>query len=352
MGPISLGSRSIGPGQPCFIIAEASINHNGDMALAHRIIDAAVEAGADAVKFQNYRTEDFILDRSITYEYVSQGKRIVENQYDMFKRGELSRQRLRELKEHCDRLGVVFLSTPTSEEGIEDLVNIGTLMLKNGSDYLGHLPLIQAMARTGLPTMLSTGMATRSEIEDAVSAYRGAGGAGLILLHCVSSYPTPAEEVHLKKIPAIAEAFKCPVGFSDHSWGVLAAIASVALGACVIEKHFTLDKNMAGPDHRFSADPAELRALVEGVRVLEKNLGSAAIQPIAAEMTGRRDYRLSCVAAKNLSKGVSLSKSDIVFRRPGTGLPPKALSSLLGKKLSRNIKQGAAFSAEDIDERS
>jgi N-acetylneuraminate synthase/N,N'-diacetyllegionaminate synthase len=318
------------------------------MDLAYQLIEAAAQAGADAVKFQNYRTEDFISDQSLTYEYISQGKTIVESQYEMFKRCELSPADLIDLREHCDQHNIVFFSTPTSEEGVADLVKAGAPLLKNGSDYLVHLPLIRAMARTGLPTVISTGMATLAEIDDAVRAFQEAGGKELTLLHCTSSYPTPPEHVHLRKIPALAAAFGCPVGLSDHSWGTVAGIGAVALGACFIEKHFTLDKNLAGPDHRFSADPAEFRALVEAVRTLEKSLGESKIGPTPSEMLGRRDFRLSCVAARDLPTGHALSEKDVVFRRPGTGLPPRAIDWLVGRRLGCDVLAGKPLEPGDF----
>jgi N-acetylneuraminate synthase/N,N'-diacetyllegionaminate synthase len=226
MTQINIGGRTIGRGAPCFIAAEIGVNHNGDVALARRMIDAAADAGADAVKFQNYRTEDFISDRSLTYEYVSRGKTVVESQFDMFKRCELRPEDLAALARHCEKKGVVFFSTPTSEAGIADLVRAGAPLLKNGSDYLVHLPLIRAMARSGLPTVLSTGMATLAEIEDAVIAFREAGGRDLVLLHCTSAYPTADADAHLRKIPTLATAFGCPVGFSDHTWGTVAAVGA------------------------------------------------------------------------------------------------------------------------------
>jgi N-acetylneuraminate synthase/N,N'-diacetyllegionaminate synthase len=318
------------------------------MDLAHRCIDAAADAGADGVKFQNYRTEDFLSDRSLNYEYVSQGKTVVEPQYDMFKRCELVPAELGRLREHCEKRGVAFFSTPTSEEGIADLVRVGAPLLKNGSDYLVHVPLIRAMARTGLPTVLSTGMATIAEIDDAVRAFREAGGNDLILLHCTSSYPTPAEDVHLRKIPALATAFGSLVGFSDHTWGFVAAVGAVAMGACFIEKHFTLDKALPGSDHRFSSDPAEFRALVEAVRAVEKNLGDSAIGPTASETQGRRDFRLSCVAARDLPAGHCLTVSDVAFRRPGNGLPPKMRDWLLGKTLNGIVAAGEVLALDSL----
>lgn len=348
MKVVRIGKRLVGEGQPCFLAAEVGINHNGEMNLAHGLIDAAAEAGADAVKFQNYRTEDFISDRFLTYEYVSQGKTVVESQQDMFKRCELAPGHLLELREHCDQRGLIFFSTPMSEEGIRELIEVGAPLLKNGSDCLGHLPLIRAMARTGLPTVISTGMATFDDVQDAVEAFRGAGGKDLILLHCTSSYPTPPEDVHLRKIATLGADFNCPVGLSDHTDGTIAAIGSVALGACMIEKHFTLDKNLPGPDHRFSADPAEFQLLVESVRTMEKSLGTSEIEPTASEQLGRRDFRLSCVAARELSAGHCLTVSDIAFRRPGTGFPPKAVDDLIKRKLVGKVAPGHVFTAKDF----
>jgi N,N'-diacetyllegionaminate synthase len=348
MKAVRVGTHLIGEKNPCVTVAEVGINHNGDMNLTHRSIDAAADAGADAVKFQNYHTEDFLSDRTLTYEYISQGHTVVESQYDMFKRCELAPGQWRELREHCDRRNVLFFSTPTSEGGIQDLIDVGAQWLKNGSDYLVHLPMIRAMARSGLPTVLSTGMAEAGDIQDAVEAFRGAGGRELILLHCTSSYPTPPEDVHLRKICTLAREFDCPVGLSDHTSGTLAAIGSVALGACIIEKHFTLDKSLAGPDHRFSADPAEFRMLVDSVRTMEMSLGSSDLGPAASEVLGRRDYRLSCVAARPMTAGHSLAAADIVFRRPGTGFLPKELDRLIARELVKDVPAGHVFSMEDF----
>ncbi|MBN3881466.1 MAG: N-acetylneuraminate synthase family protein [Nostoc sp.] len=333
MNPIRIGERLIGGGQPCFLVAEIGINHNGDIELAKKTIDAAVDAGADAVKFQNYRTEDFISDKSLTYEYISQGKTVIETQYEMFKRYELTMESLGELKAYCDRRLISFHSTPTSEGGIRDLVEIGAPVLKNGSDYLTHLPLIRQMGQTGLPTVLSTGMATLAEIDDALHTFYETGNNQLILLHCTSSYPTPPEDVHLRKIPALSAVFGCLVGFSDHTEGISGAVGAVTLGACWIEKHFTLDKNLPGPDHWFSSDPDEFRNLVTAVRKTEKCLGNSSVGPTPSETQGRQNFRLSCVAAHSLPAGHLLTQNDIVFQRPGTGIPPAHSYLLVGRTL-------------------
>jgi N-acetylneuraminate synthase/N,N'-diacetyllegionaminate synthase len=346
--PISLGDISMGSGAPCFIAAEIGINHNGDLALAHRMVYAAADSGADAVKFQNYRTEDFLSDRSLTYEYESAGAQVIESQYDMFKRCELQFSDLEQLSRHCRQRNIVFFSTPTSEEGVNDLVRLGARLLKNGSDVLVNLPLIRAMARSGLPTVISTGMATIGEIDDAVRAFRGAGGRDVVLLHCTSSYPTPAEDANLRKLRSLESAFGCPVGLSDHTEGIVAALGAVALGACMVEKHFTIDKTLPGPDHRFSSDPAEFLALVSGIRTMEKSLGSSVVGPTPSEDVGRRDFRLSCVAIRDLPKGHVLAESDVAFRRPGNGIPPRAADWIIGRNLVRAVSMGKVFSLDDF----
>jgi N,N'-diacetyllegionaminate synthase len=343
-----LNAMSGSPGEPCFIAAEVGINHNGSLALAKECIDAAADCGVDAVKFQNYCTDDFIGDKTLEYTYVSQGKTITESQHDMFKRYELKADDFRNLKLHCEKRGVEFFSTPTGESTLNELVKMGVPLLKNGSDYLVNLPLIRLMAGTGIPTILSTGMATLAEIDDAVRAFDEAGGNELVLLHCVSSYPTPAEDVHLRKIPALAAAFGRLIGFSDHTWGIVAAAGAVALGACFIEKHFTLDQNLPGPDHHFSSNPAEMRACVQAVRTIEKNLGESSIGPTKSESSGRRDFRLSCAARTDLPAGHLVSEADVVFRRPGTGIPPAAVHMIVKQRLRSAKRSGMNFEFSDF----
>jgi N-acetylneuraminate synthase/N,N'-diacetyllegionaminate synthase len=333
---------------PTRIIAEIGINHNGDMNLAVESIKAAKLAGADAVKFQNYHTEDFLNDGRLQYTYLSRGQKMTESQFVLFKRCELTDDQVFMLAKICREEKILFFSTPTNEEGIRILQQARAAWLKNGSDFLTHLPLIRAMARAGIPTGLSPGMATLAEIDDAVRAFREAGGENLTLLHCTSSYPTPPKDTHLRKIPALREAFGCPVGFSDHTEGATAAVASVVLGACMIEKHFTLDKNLPGPDHGFSADPEELRSLIAAVRAVEKQLGASAIGPTEKELQNRERCTLSCAASQYLPAGSALTADDIVFRRPGGGLRPKYSIWLHGKTLARAIAAGHVFSTEDF----
>jgi N,N'-diacetyllegionaminate synthase len=348
MNTIDISGRKVGGGSPCLMVAEIGINHNGDMVLAKETIAAAAEAGADAIKFQNYRTEDFVTDRNLLYSYENQGEKIREAQYDMFKRCELSGDDLGLLKEQSDASGVIFHSTPTSREGIAALLGVGASFLKNGSDYLTHLPLIRAMAETGLPTVLSTGMATLAEIDEAVCAFREAGNDQLVLLECTSAYPTPPEDVHLRRMPALAGAFDCLVGFSDHTEGTTAAVAAVVLGACLIEKHFTLDRKLPGPDHYFSSDLAEFGSLVRAVREAEVMLGNSRTYLKESECEGRANYRLSCVVAKDLPAGHVLVEDDLAFQRPGTGVRPADAHFLLGRSLKAEMVINSVVRPSDL----
>jgi N-acetylneuraminate synthase/N,N'-diacetyllegionaminate synthase len=332
----------------CIIIAEVGINHNGDMKLAGDLIHAAKIAGADVVKFQNYNTDDFISDKNLQYSYTVEGKEITESQYDMFKRYELSDTQLLELAGICKQEDILFSSTPTSEEGIGILQRAGAAYLKNGSDYLAHLPLIQTMAETGIPTILSTGMATLAEIDDAVHVFYSAGGENLTLLHCTSAYPTPDGDTNLRKIPTLQAAFGCKVGFSDHTEGTIAAIGAVILGACIIEKHFTFDKKLPGPDHYFSSDPEEMKTLVKAIRTIEKQLGDSSIGFTEQEEESRRQFTLSCVAGSDLPAGHVIGSDDIKYRRPGTGLRQKYAEWLIGRKLQYDVSKGHLFQKENF----
>lgn len=345
---IRIGSRKIGTFHPAYIVAEIGINHNGDIDLAKKTIMAAKDAGADAVKFQNYKTEDFVPLRNVKYEYKSQGHIVKEYQYDMFKRYELNEQNLMDLKGFCDHVSIDFHSTPTSFEGVDLLKKIGVNVLKNGSDYLTNLELIEYMGKSGLPSVLSTGMALASEIDDAARAFKQTGNDQLILLHCTSQYPTPAPEVNLRKINTLREAFDCIVGFSDHSEGPWAAIGAITYGAYWIEKHFTLDKNLPGPDHSFSSDPEDFRHYVEGIRYVEKAMGTSRLGPTPEEETSRENYRLSCAARRDLNEGHIITEKDVMFIRPGTGLPPKQSKYIIGRTVKRNVLKGTLLEISDI----
>lgn len=345
---IKIGNRWVGKDEPVYVVAEIGINHNGNMELARETIDAAIHSGVDAVKFQSYITEDFISDRQLTYKYFSQEVEVEEAQYDMFKRCELSIDDLHMLIAYSRDRGIDVHSTPTNVRGVQYLVESGVSVLKNGSDYLTHLPLVKAMAETGLPVVLSTGMATLSEIDDVVEIFRQAGNEQLILLHCTSSYPTAANEVNIQRVGTLAKTFGCLAGFSDHTKGTVASVMSVMMSSCWIEKHFTLDKSLPGPDHNFSCDPDEMNVLVRSVREAEKMQGRSSIYPTKSEQHSRENYRLSCVAKDNIASGKVLNAKDIAFRRPGNGFPPKELYLFEGRKLLKDIKRGDALSLDHI----
>jgi N,N'-diacetyllegionaminate synthase len=345
---IKVGQLQIGRGQRCFITAEIGINHNGDIELAKRMVTKAKQCGADAVKFQYYRTEDFLNDRKSKYTYTSGGKKVVECQFDMFKRCELSFQQIGELKRYCDKAGIIFFATPSGEKGVCELQELGVELLKNSSDNITNFSLIECMAKTGIPLVISTGMSTASEIEDAVKVVEEAGGKELIILHCVSLYPTPAAEVNLLKIPALMAKFDYPIGFSDHSEGHIAAVGAVALGASFVEKHFTVDKSLPGPDQQVSADPQEFSTLVSSIRQMESCLGQGGAELSVAEEQARKQYRLSCVAACDIREGEILSKDNLCLSRPGTGVDASQLSSLLGKRAKRFLSEKTFIKFSDV----
>jgi N,N'-diacetyllegionaminate synthase len=362
---IKIGDRVIGPGQPIFIVAEVGINHNGDMVLAREQIDAAAEAGADSVKFQSYDVNDFISDKGLTFTYKSQGKSVTESQYELFSRCQVNADDLMMLKEHCDKRGVVFHATPTSEQGIRDLLRAGAPVLKNGSDYLSHVDLVAAMGRTGLPTVLSTGMASEEDIEESVSYFRKAGNDDIIVLQCTSNYPTAAKDVHLARMLEISERYDCLGGLSDHTQGSLAGVGAAMLGGVWLEKHFTSDHNLPGPDHWFSCNPEEFAQLVRDVRAAEQGPQGieafAAISQEAKDMIGlahlsanpkeeesRKNFRLSCVAAKDLAEGHVLGQDDIAYQRPGTGWRPSYAKNMIGKALTRPVRRSHVFNQNDI----
>lgn len=340
MSVIQIGKRLVGDGQPCFLVAEVGINHNGDIGLAKQMIDVATECGVDAVKFQTFKADEFVGSTGESYTYRSQGKEVTESMYEMFKRYEFSREEWEIILAYCKDRDITFFSTPQNPSDLDFILSLVKLpAIKVGSDDLTNLPLLRYYAAKGLPMIVSAGMATLGEIEDAVNTIRGAGNEDLIILHCVSSYPADADEVNLKRIKTIEQAFHVIVGFSDHTIGSVAAVGAVALGAKVVEKHFTLAKDLPGPDHWFSANPEELRKLVDDVRFVEKALGSSVITPTQKEWGMRNIARRSIVAKRDIDKGDIISEDMLTLKRPGIGLPPKFIEHVLGKEARVFIKK-------------
>lgn len=333
----------IGRGEPCFLVAEIGINHNGDMSLAREMIVAAKESGAHAVKFQNYQTEDFILPSPLTYTYSGVNGEVTENQYEMFKRLEISQEQVLELKAFSDAQGIVFFSTPTGDATLGHIIDANVDLLKNGSDFLNVHDLIASMGRSKVPTIISTGMATELEVAASVDAFYRGGGQELIILHCTSSYPTPPVDVNLRRMLALEERFNCLVGFSDHTSGNFAALSAVAMGAVMVEKHFTINRALPGPDHMMSSTPDEFAALSRDLRILETISGDRAIEPAASEKHGRETFRLSCVATTDLSIGTVITRENVGFSRPGDGIPSSDVDMICGARLTANMRKGDKF---------
>ena len=337
----------IGENKPVFIIAEIGINHNGDINLAKKTILAAKEAGVDAVKFQNYKTEDFLLDDSLLYEYENNNKKINISQRKMFKQYELTEDQFKELAEFCVDNDIIMISTPSGILGVDEITKLSLPIIKNASDSIENYALLKKMAETGLPCILSCGMAGLSEIENAVEIFEREKNCNLALLVCTSNYPTAMEKVNLRRLETLETAFKTMVGFSDHTAGNTAAIASVILGAKIIEKHFTLDKNLQGPDHVFSADKEEMKSLVRAVREVEICLGDGLFKKSRfgkAEV----EFSLSLKYKESYKQGRVLSEQDFCFARPGGGLKFDSLEYFIGKELKRNVKIGDNIKFEDV----
>jgi N-acetylneuraminate synthase len=331
--------------QSVFVIAEAGVNHNGSVDLALRLVDAARAAGADAVKFQTFRAEDVVTPQAATADYqrTNTGE---TSQFDMIKKLELDEAGHARVAERCRAQGLEFFSTPFSEDAVAMLVRLGVRRLKLPSGEITNKPLVERAADTGLPLLMSSGMATLEEVGTAVQwiakRWEAAGhdapsADNLTLLHCTSAYPPPADSLNLRAIATMQQAFGLPVGYSDHSVGIEASLAAVALGATVIEKHLTLDKSMAGPDHRASADPAEFAAMVRAIRIVEAMMGDGIKRPQPIEQNTRDVARRSVVAVRDLPAGHRLTAADLVLRRPGTGIAPDRMHELVGRPLSHAV---------------
>ena len=339
MANIKIGNKTVGYSEPVLVIAEVSLNHNRDINIAKRLIDAASGAGCDVVKFQTFMAEGFISDRGMTYKYMQNGEEKVERQFDMFKRLELPFEWHKELKEYAEGKGLIFMSTPGDEKCADFLEDLGAVAFKIGSDDLTNLRLVEHIAKKNKPIIISTGMSTMEEIDDAVNVIYATGNKNLAILHCSSEYPARAENINLKVIGALKKRFGVPIGFSDHSVGINIAIAAIGAGACVIEKHITLDKRMEGPDHSFSLEPNELVALVRAIREAGKAVGVAKKSLTAQEVKMKQISRKTIVASRFIKKGEVINSNLAVKRANGIGLEPKFLTKIIGKKAAININR-------------
>jgi len=343
---VEIAGRKVGPGFPCLIVGEAGVNHNGSLEMARRLVDAALQAGVDVVKFQSFKAERLAASSAPKADYQLSTAGGGESQLEMLRRLELSETAQKEIKDYCRQKGILFMSTPFDEGSADFLEGLGVEVFKIPSGEITNLRFLSYVARKGKPMIVSTGMSSLEEVEAAFRTIRGSGNEQLVLLHCVSRYPTEPAEVNLRAMATMQGTLQVPVGYSDHTMGITVALAAVALGACVVEKHFTLDRSLPGPDHQASLEPSELADLVKGIRVVEASLGHGKKEPTANELGTAAVARKSLVAAKDIPAGTKLTEECITVKRPGTGLPPSMLSQLVGRVAARDISADTLLSLE------
>ena len=344
-----IGKRRVGEGSPTYVIAEAGSNHDGQLDRARRLIDVAAEAGADAVKFQTFSADRIASQAAIgATRLTDKFGRFGETLFDFYKKLELPADWHRELQAYAAEKGVTFLSTPFDEAAVDLLAALNVPAYKIASFELVHLPLLRHAASKGKPVILSTGMATLGEIEEALAAVTEAGNDQVALLHCGIEYPVAMPDVHLASMDTLRQAFSCPVGYSDHTLGVTVPIAAVARGATIIEKHFTLDRTLPGPDHGFALPPDELKAMVRAIRDTEAAIGSPVKRLLPSEAVHHQRGRRSLFAARDIAKGDVISRDMVTVLRPGTGLPPKYLDIIVGRIARRAIATHHPITWEDV----
>jgi N-acetylneuraminate synthase/N,N'-diacetyllegionaminate synthase len=336
--------------EECYIIAEIGVNHGGNVALAKKMILAAKNAGADAVKFQTFTAASLVSPNTKKVGYQKKNTPNTESHYSMIQSLEFKREDHIPVMDYCNSLGVDFISTPYDCESAQFLDDLGVSIFKTASADIVDHRLHEVIARTGKTVLISTGMATIDEIDQALAIYRKHDSNNIILLHCVSNYPCHFNSLNLNVIKTLREVFQLPVGYSDHAVGPYPALLSIALGATVIEKHFTLDKKLVGPDHSASSTPAEFEELVTAVRIAEICLGSRVKEPQQEEMDMREISRKSVFIAKDISAGTPINDSDLTLKRPGTGLYADMLPHIVGTKASRNLKSGDILQLSDFSQ--
>jgi len=346
---VEIAGKQVGAGRPCFIIAEAGVNHNGDIALAKELIDVAIAAKADAVKFQTFRVENVMTAAAPKAEYQVQNTGGGESQLDMIRPLELPPEAFFELQAYCVARDIIFISTPFDHGSVDVLADLDVPAFKVGSGELTNWPLLEHIASKGKPVILSTGMAVLSEVDEALRVVQAAGADEVIILHCVSNYPASASEVNLRAMDTMSRAFPVNIGYSDHTVGIEIPLAAIALGATVIEKHFTLDKSMAGPDHAASLDPIELKAMVSGIRAVESALGDGIKRPQPSEASTAEVARRSLIAGSDIATGAVLTRGMIDILRPGTGIPPSAVPYVLGRRFRQDVPVGTVLSLDMFD---
>jgi N,N'-diacetyllegionaminate synthase len=342
---IVLNQKVIGAGSKVFVVAEIGINHDGSVIQAEKLIDAAAEAGADAVKFQSFHVDRLLVPSQDRYVQQMEG---AESAYQMLRRCELSWTDQEHLKKHADGRGVIFMSTPFDEESADFLDSLGVPIFKIASSDITHVPLLRHVASKGKPILLSTGMSFLGEVADALAHLRSSGAKEIVLMHCVSAYPARPQDMNLRALQTLQSYFELPVGLSDHSEGTLLSLVAAALGAVVIEKHFTLDKRAFGPDHKASMDPADLTLLIKNLREVEASLGDGRKRPSDVEEQSRLLSRRSIVAGVDIPANETIAPWMLAFKRPGTGLAPGDWEKVIGMTARRNIGKDAILQWEDL----
>ncbi|WP_371803629.1 N-acetylneuraminate synthase [Candidatus Lokiarchaeum ossiferum] len=345
---IKIQDRRIGDGEPCFIIAEAGVNHNGELDKAKLLIDIAKNANVDAVKFQTWKTEELLTENVIQAKYQTKNTGVEESQFEMLKKLELSYNEFEILKNYAENKGLIFLSTPDEEKSAEFLNNLGVQLFKIGSGEVTNIPFLKKIASMNKPIILSTGMATLIEIRRAYEEIVGMGNNKIILLHCTSEYPTDLDDVNMNSMLTLRKNFGIDIGYSDHTIGILASITAVAMGASVIEKHFTYDKSAKGPDHKCSLSPTELKELVEEIRKIEKIMGSWEKKPTNIELENAKIVRKSVVAKNFIEKGSILEENMVSMKRANGFIVPSRLNEFIGRKFNKDILKDQALKPEDF----
>lgn len=332
----------------CYVIAEIGVNHNGSVAIARDLIDVAAMAGADAVKFQSFSADDLVTRDAERAEYQSRNTGDAGSQHSMLSALELTEDDTRELMTYCSTLDIDFLSTPFGEAPADMLERLGVKGFKVSSGDLTHLPFLAHLAAKRLPIIISTGMATLTEVSEAVATIDEHGPADLAILHCVSDYPARAESCNLAAMDTMQRAFGRPVGWSDHTMGPAVGFAAVALGARLIEKHITLDTSLDGPDHAASMEPDDFRDYVAGIRAIQASIGDGVKRPMPEELRTATVARRSLVAVRDLVAGDRVRREDVAVMRPGTGLPPRMLEVLIGTRIGRDVAANRPITLDDL----
>lgn len=348
MNDITILNKKIGTNHPCFIIAEAGVNHNGKIDLAKKMVDIAVKAGADAVKFQTFKTEGVVTKKADNAEYANKniGKQL--KQIDMMKNLELSYNEFRKIKKYCNEKNIIFLSAPHSFDAIDFLVGL-IPAYKFGSGDLTNIPAIEYAAKKGKPMILGTGMSKLKEIKDAINTIKKTNNKQIIALHCTTNYPCPLNEVNMNAMKTMQKELDCLIGYSDHTLGITVPILARSLGAVVIEKHFTLDRELPGPDHKASLEPNELKRMVTEIRNVEKALGGFEKKPTLSEKKIMKNVRKSIVSNKDIKKGETIKRNMLEIKRPEKGIKPRDIDKLVGKKAIIDIKRDENLTLEMVE---